>query len=87
MDPARVNTVELWESWSHVHAWRAVAIAPDTAIPVIEDHVQAYEIAAVNRPSSDAADPLRNRARLCSVSSTVPLAIHSTGGGRPAGDA
>ena len=50
VDPARVNNYELWESWDHVHSWRAVANAPDTGIPILRDDVQAYEIAAVKPP-------------------------------------
>jgi quinol monooxygenase YgiN len=50
VDPARVNTYELWESWSHIQAWRAVANAPDTGIPILRDDVRAYEIAAVRSP-------------------------------------
>jgi quinol monooxygenase YgiN len=49
-NPARVNNYERWESWSHVEAWRAVANAPDTGIPILRVEVQAYEIAAIRPP-------------------------------------
>ncbi|RJQ71702.1 antibiotic biosynthesis monooxygenase [Pseudonocardiaceae bacterium YIM PH 21723] len=50
LNPARVNVYERWESWDHVHAWRAVANAPDLDIPFLTADVQAYEIANVRPP-------------------------------------
>jgi quinol monooxygenase YgiN len=49
-DPCRVYNYERWESWQQVKAWRAVANAPDTGIPVVAGDVQAYEIAVVRPP-------------------------------------
>jgi quinol monooxygenase YgiN len=50
VDPGRVNSYERWQSWSDVHAWRAVANAPDMGTTILRDDVQAYEIAAVRPP-------------------------------------
>ncbi|TCO64869.1 putative quinol monooxygenase [Actinocrispum wychmicini] len=43
LNPARVNNFERWESQAHLDAWRAVAAAPDTGIPIRADNVKLYD--------------------------------------------
>jgi len=50
VDPRRVYSYERWESWDAIEAWRAVAVAPETAVEVSSGAVMAYEIAATRPP-------------------------------------
>jgi quinol monooxygenase YgiN len=50
LDPERINTFERWESWDALEAWRKVAAAPDTQVPIKDAGVMAYEIASERPP-------------------------------------
>ena len=47
LDPARVNNHERWESREHLEAWRKIAAAPRTGIPIRSDHVMEYGVSYV----------------------------------------
>jgi quinol monooxygenase YgiN len=44
VNPKRVNNFECWESREHLNAWRDVAAAPDTGIPIERDDVMEYKV-------------------------------------------
>ncbi|WP_280268755.1 putative quinol monooxygenase [Nocardia wallacei] len=50
LNPQRVNNFERWESGEHLDAWRAIADAPDTGIPITGDNVLLYTVADVRPP-------------------------------------
>ena len=43
VDPARVNTIEIWESSDALDAWRRQASAPDPRIEVVEAAMRRYD--------------------------------------------
>lgn len=36
LDPRRINNAEVWESPEALAAWRSVANAPDTGVPILD---------------------------------------------------
>ncbi|WP_209326264.1 putative quinol monooxygenase [Brevibacterium renqingii] len=50
VDPTRVNNYERWESWEDIQAWRAIADAPDTGIPIVADDVAMYDASGERPP-------------------------------------
>lgn len=44
LEPTRINNHERWATRHHLQAWRAVAHAPDTGIPIRHNTVREYDV-------------------------------------------